>query len=320
METNGLRKSFSKLTQIIDFPDLLDIQLQSFKSFLQDEFKPEDRKPQGLQAVFENIFPIVDSRENFCLEFSEYYVEKPKYDIYECQERGVTFSVPLKAKLKLSIKDDYGDGKDFVDTIEQVMYLGNIPYMTHRGTFIINGAERIIVSQLHRSPGVFFDEQIHPNGTKLFSARIIPLRGSWVEFTTDINDVMFVYIDRRKKFPVTTLLRALGYSTDRDLLNLFDLVEEVKVKDRNIKKYIGRTSVADIIDTETGELILEKDGELTEEVLSEIKKIKIDTIKFLKPDGLVGPEVISNTLKGCVEIRRGSARDDLSTSAVRGSS
>ncbi len=293
---NG-RISFSTLKQVIDFPDLLDIQLQSFKEFLQDDIRPEKRKNQGLQSVFNNVFPIVDSRENFYLEFVEYYVEKPKYDVVECQERGVTYSVPLKAKLKLSMKDEYSDSKEFVDTIEQVVYLGNIPYMTHRGTFIINGAERIVVSQLHRSPGVFFDELTHPNGTKLYSARIIPLRGSWVEFTTDINDVMYVYIDRRKKFPVTTLLRALGFSSDNDLLDIFDLVEEVEVSDPNIKKFVGRLSIADVINKETGELLLEKDAELTEEALEQISTSNIDRLKLLKHDGASGPEVISNTLR-----------------------
>lgn len=296
MQNNG-RVSFSKLTQVIDLPDLLDVQLKSFREFLQDDVPAEKRKDLGLHSVFTNIFPIMDSRENFCLEFAEYYIEKPKYDVYECQERGVTYSVPLKAKLKLSIKDESGDGKDFSDTIEQVVYLGNIPYMTDRGTFIINGAERIVVSQLHRSPGVFFDELTHPNGTKLYSARIIPLRGSWVEFTTDINDVLYVYIDRRKKFPVTTLLRALGYSSDDDLLKLFDLVETVKVKGSEFKKAVGRTSVADVIDKETGELLLEKDAEMTEESADLIKKSGIESVKFLKPDGFLGPEVISNTLK-----------------------
>jgi len=296
MQNNG-RESFAKLKTVIDLPDLLDVQLKSFKQFLQDDLGPDNRKNQGLESVFKNIFPIVDSRENFCLEFVEYYIEKPKYGLVECQERGVTYSVPLKAKLKLSIKDQYGDSKDFVDTIEQVVYLGNIPYMTNRGTFIINGAERIVVSQLHRSPGVFFDQMLHPNGTKIYSARIIPLRGSWVEFTTDINDVMFVYIDRRKKFPVTTLLRALGYSTDSDLLKLFDLIEEVKVKGSAFSKAIGKVSIADVIDMETGELLLEKEAELTEEAVAQIKEAGIKSIKFLKPDGFMGPEVITNTLK-----------------------
>ncbi|MFQ6113722.1 MAG: DNA-directed RNA polymerase subunit beta [bacterium] len=297
MRNNYKKVSFSRLTQVIDLPDLLDIQLRSFKEFMQDDVPPAKRANKGLQAVFQNIFPIVDSRENFCLDFVEYYIEKPKYDVAECQERGVTYSVPLKAKLRLSVKDEYAESKDYVDTIEQVVYLGNIPYMTHRGTFIINGAERIVVSQLHRSPGVFFDELLHPNGTKIHSARIIPLRGSWVEFTTDINDVMYVYIDRRKKFPVTTLLRALGYSSDKELLELFDLIEEVKVSDSNIDKYIGRTSVIDIIDKETGELLLDKDSQLNEEALQRIKKSDIESLKLLKPDSVLGPEVISNTLR-----------------------
>jgi DNA-directed RNA polymerase subunit beta len=292
---NGKYRSFSKLSSVIDLPDLLDIQLKSFNDFVQAEVDPSKRANKGLQAVFANIFPIYDSRENFCLEFVEYYVEKPKYDVDECQERGVTYSVPLKAKLRLSVKDD-PDGT-YGETTEQVVYLGNIPFMTDRGTFIINGAERIVVSQLHRSPGVFFDELKHPNGTKIFSARIIPLRGSWVEFTTDINDVMYVYIDRRKKFPVTTLLRALGYSTDKDLLQLFDLVEEIKLSDVQIKKLVGRVSIADVVDRETGEVIVEKDSELGEETLDRLKKAKVETLKLLRPDGTFGPEVISNTLK-----------------------
>ncbi|MFQ5602841.1 MAG: DNA-directed RNA polymerase subunit beta [bacterium] len=297
MQNMSSRKSFSKLTQVIDFPDLLDIQIKSFKDFLQADVPPDKRKNEGLHEVFNNVFPILDSRENFCLEYVEYYIEKPKYDIVECQERGVTYAVPLKAKLRLSMKDEYGDGKDFAETVENIVYLGNIPYMTHRGTFIINGAERIIVSQLHRSPGVFFDEMLHPNGTKIFSARIIPLRGSWVEFTTDINDVLYVYIDRRKKFPVTTFLRALGYSTDKDLLNLFNLIDEVSLKSTKVSDLVGRISITDVIDKDTGELLVEKDAELTEESIEQIKKIGLKTIKLLKPDGLAGPEVISNTLR-----------------------
>ncbi len=293
---NHVRQSFSKLTQVIDLPDLLDIQLKSFREFLQDDVPPGNRTGKGLQAVFENIFPIVDSRENFCLEFVDYYVEKPKYDLFECQERGVTYSVPLKAKLKLSVKDEFGESNDFVDTIEQIVYLGNIPYMTNRGTFVINGAERIIVSQLHRSPGVFFDELTHPNGTKLYSARIIPLRGSWVEFTTDINDVLYVYIDRRKKFPVTTLLRALGFSSDKELLDLFNLVDEFKVKDLT-SEHVGRLPIADVIDEETGELLLEKNVELTEEAIAVIKESGLKKVQLLCLESARGPEVINNTLK-----------------------
>ncbi|MFQ5648378.1 MAG: DNA-directed RNA polymerase subunit beta [bacterium] len=296
MQMNG-RVSFSKLRQVIDLPDLLDIQLKSYREFLQDDVRPEERKDKGLHAVFRNVFPIIDSRENFCLEFVDYYVEKPKYDMVECQERGVTYSVPLKAKLKLSVKDEYGDSKEFVDTIEQVVYLGNIPYMTNRGTFIINGAERIVVSQLHRSPGVFFDEMLHPNGTKIFSARIIPLRGSWVEFTTDINDVLYVYIDRRKKFPVTTLLRALGYSSDKELLDLFDLAEEVSVKSKDFAKAVGQLSIDDVINKETGELLVEKNSQLTEEAVAAIKETDIKTVLLMKSQGAWSPEVISNTLR-----------------------
>jgi DNA-directed RNA polymerase subunit beta len=295
MFQNLERRSFSRLNAVIDLPDLLDIQLKSFNDFMQAEVDPAKRANKGMQAVFTSIFPIYDSRENFCLEFVEYYLEKPKYDVDECQERGVTYSVPLKAKLRLSVKDE--ESGSYGETTEQVVYLGNIPYMTNRGTFIINGAERIVVSQLHRSPGVFFDELKHPNGTKMFAARIIPLRGSWVEFTTDINDVMYVYIDRRKKFPVTTLLRALGYSTDRDLLQLFDLVEEVELTGAQAKKALGRLSIADVVDRETGEILLEKDIEITEEILDRLKKSKIDSLRLLRASSAADPEVISNTLR-----------------------
>jgi DNA-directed RNA polymerase subunit beta len=295
MFQNLERRSFSRLNAVIDLPDLLDIQLRSFFDFMQAEIDPAKRANKGMQGVFTSIFPIYDSRENFCLEFVEYYIEKPKYDVDECQERGVTYSVPLKAKLRLSVKDE--ESGAFGEATEQVVYLGNIPYMTNRGTFIINGAERIVVSQLHRSPGVFFDELKHPNGTKMFAARIIPLRGSWVEFTTDINDVMYVYIDRRKKFPVTTLLRALGYSTDRDLLQLFDLVEEIELTGAQAKKGLGRQSIADVVDRDTGEILLEKDIEITEEILDRLKKAKIDSLRLLRSSSATDPEVISNTLR-----------------------
>ncbi len=292
---NGKRISFSTLNSVIDLPDLLDIQLKSFNEFLQIDVEPGKRANKGMHAVFKGIFPIYDSRENFCLDFVEFYIEKPKYDMDECQERGVTYSVPLKAKLRLSVKDE--ETGNFGETTEQVVYLGNIPYMTTRGTFIINGAERIVVSQLHRSPGVFFDELKHPNGSKIFSARIIPLRGSWVEFMTDISDVMYVYIDRRKKFPVTTLLRALGFSTDKELLQLFDLVEEVKLSDSKIKQYLGRNSISDVVDRETGEVLLEKDSELTEDAIDRLKAAKVPVLRLLKQDSAFGPEVISNTLR-----------------------
>ena len=291
------RLSFSKIKKVAELPDLLNIQLESFDEFIQQKVDPEKRQNQGLQAVFNSIFPIIDSRENFILEFVSYYLEKPKYNLKECQDRGSTFSAPLKAKLRLSMKDPDSDTEEIVDTIEQVVYLGNIPIMTNRGTFIINGAERIIVSQLHRSPGVFFDQKKHPNGTKIYSARIIPLRGSWLEFLTDINDVMYVYIDRRKKFPVTTLLRALGYGTDQKLYELFDMSEEVKVNSPEIDSYFDHIILLDVIDYETGEILIEKDSLLDKESLERIKNTRIESIKFLKSNSQFSPEVINNTMR-----------------------
>src|SRR2546427_200014 len=240
-------------------------------------------------------FPITDARENYLLEFVEYYVEKPKYSVVECQERGLTFAVPLKAKLRLSSKSE--DGKSYVDTIEQEVYLGNLPVMTHRGTYIINGAERVVVNQLHRSPGVFFDESIHPNGLSIYSARIIPFRGSWVEFTTDISNVMYVYIDRKKKFPVTTLLRALGYSSDDEILQLFNLVEEVDPHKVNLKEYLGRIVCSDVVDKKTGEIFINKDTQFTEDVLKKVKKSDIKKIRFLKQEGAGESSVIANTIQ-----------------------
>ncbi|MBN1155587.1 DNA-directed RNA polymerase subunit beta [candidate division KSB1 bacterium] len=292
------RKSFSKIKDAAELPDLLDIQLKSFEDFLQMNVSPDKRKNEGLEAVFHSIFPIEDSKENFILEYVSYFLDKPKHDIKECQDRGVTFAVPLKAKLRLSMRDPDSESEEYTDTIEQVVYLGNIPMMTERGTFIINGAERIIVSQLHRSPGVFFDELTHPNGTKVYSARIIPLRGAWVEFTTDINDVMYVLIDRRKKFPVTTLLRVLSYSSNEDILNLFDLVEEKSIFDDEV---INHYCALDVIDVDTGEILIEKDSVVTDEALKRLRELnddnKIDKIYVLKYDASTGPDIISNTLR-----------------------
>ena len=290
---NG-RISFSKIPQIIDYPDLLNVQLESWENFLQIHCPPEKRQNKGLQQIFLLSFPITDARENYILEFVEYYVEKPKYKIVECQERGLTYAAPLKAKLRLSTKSE--DGKSYMDTIEQEVYLGNLPMMTHRGTFIINGAERVVVSQLHRSPGVFFDETMHPNGMPIYTARIIPFRGSWVEFTTDISNVMYVYIDRKKKFPVTTLLRALGYSSDDEILMLFNLVEEVDPHKVNLKDYIGRVVCSDVIDKKTGEIFISKDSSFTEEMMKKVKKLEIKKIRFLKYDGNGESSVIANTI------------------------
>ncbi len=291
--TNG-RISFSRIPSVIETPDLLNVQIDSFNKFLQSDVPPHRRKKLGLHQVFEMNFPITDARENFLLEFAEYYVEKPKYSVVECQERGLTFSVPLKAKLRLSSKRE--GSQEFTDTIEQEVYLGNLPAMTARGTFIINGAERVVVSQLHRSPGVFFGESVHPNGTLMYSARIIPFRGSWVEFSTDINNVMYAYIDRKKKFPVTTLLRALGYSSDDELLDLFALVEEVDVNKINLKDYLGRTICSDVFDKKTGEIFINKDAKLTEEHIKQIKKAEIRKIRFRKSDATEEQSVIANTI------------------------
>ncbi len=291
--TNG-RISFVSAPTVVDIPDLLNVQLDSFNKFLQADVAPHRRKKIGLQQVFEMNFPITDARGNFLLEFVEYYVEKPKYSVVECQERGLTYAVPLKAKLRLSAKKE--GSKEYSDTVEQKVYLGDLPAMTYRGTFIINGAERVIVSQLHRSPGVFFGESVHPNGTIMYSARIIPFRGSWVEFTTDINNVMYVYIDRKKKFPVTTLLRALGYSSDDEILELFQLVEEADAQKVNLREYIGRTICSDVFDKKTGEIFINKDAKLTEEHVKQVKKADVKKVRFLRADGSEHASVITNTI------------------------
>jgi DNA-directed RNA polymerase subunit beta len=288
------RQSFATIQEVVEYPDLLNVQIESFEHFLQEKVSPSKRKNKGLQQVFLQNFPITDTRENYLLEFVEYYVEKPKYTVRECQERGLTFAVPLKAKLRLSAKGENGEG--YTDTIEEVVYLGNLPYMTERGTFIINGAERVIVSQLHRSPGVFFSESTHPNGTPIYSARIIPFRGSWVEFATDINNVMYAYIDRKKKFPVTTLLRALGYSSDDEIMELFGLVEEVKVADVDLKEYVGRIICGDVVDRKTGEIFINKDTQVTDELIKKIKKAEIKKIRFLKQEEPGTRSVIANTI------------------------
>ena len=294
-----------------DYPDFLDIQVKSFKDFFQIETNPDNRLDEGLYKVFRENFPITDARNNFELEFLDYYIDPPRYSIEECIERGLTYSVPLKAKMKLSCKDP--DNEDF-QTIEQHVYLGMIPYMTPKGTFVINGAERVVVSQLHRSPGVFFGTQFHSNGTQLYSARIIPFKGSWMEFTTDINNVMYAYIDRKKKLPITTLLRAIGFESDKDILDIFELAEEVKVTRNNLKKVLGKQLAArvvetwteDFVDEDTGEVVsmertdvvIERDVELTEEHIEKILELDIKSIliKAEDKDG-IDYSVIYNTLK-----------------------
>ncbi len=281
--TDKPRVNFASVKNPLPFPDFLEVQLKSFKDFLQLDTPPEQRKNQGLYKVFAENFPITDTRNNFVLEFLDYYIDPPRYSIDECLERGLTYSVPLKAKLKLYCTDP--DHEDFDTTIENV-FLGPIPYMTEQGTFVINGAERVVVSQLHRSPGVFFGNSVHANGTKLYSARIIPFRGSWIEFATDINNVMYAYIDRKKKLPVTTLLRAIGFESDKKIIEIFDLAEEIKVTRANLIKVIGRklagrvmiSTTEDFADPDTGEVTTVERNQIVVERGQEISEDNIDAI------------------------------------------
>jgi len=269
--------SFSNLEEVVNIPDLLGLQVNSMEAFLQEEVLPEKRENIGLEAVFRNIFPIEDNHKNYVLEYKYYYLGIPRYTVKEVLERRITYSVPLKVKFVLHITDE-NDRSKYIQSIEQDVFFGNIPYMTNSGTFIINGAERVIVSQLQRSPGVFFDQNLHPNGTKIFQARIIPFRGSWVDFTTDIYDCIYAIIDRRRKFPATLLLRAIGYSTDLDIFSAFGLVEEYKLNSQAIDKVI----IDDIIDEKTGEILIEKDTIITNQEVKLLKKHKIKSIHSFK--------------------------------------
>jgi len=288
------RITFSRSDKNPAYPDLLDMQLQSFDDFLQENTPPSRRKNIGLQATFTSNFPIEDAAGIYQLEFIEYNIEKPKLSEEECRERELTFAKPLKAKLRLSSRADKGS-EDYIDSIEQEVYLGTIPVMTNRGTFIINGAERVVVTQIHRSPGVFFDDAMHPNGTRIYSARVIPFKGSWLEFITDINDIMYAYIDRKKKFPVTTLLRALGFSTDEQLLNLFELAIDVKQKDLS-EEHIGRRIASDVVDLNTGEIIAERDAIITEELYKDIQETEVSTLKLFSYTDPNDEPVIAKTL------------------------
>ena len=305
------RLNFASATDIPDYPDFLDIQIKSFGDFFQLETKSDERTDEGLFNTFMENFPISDSRNQFVLEFLDYFVDPPRYSIQECIERGLTYSVPLKARLKLYCTDE--EHEDF-ETIVQDVYLGVIPYMTPSGTFIINGAERVVVSQLHRSPGVFFGQSFHANGTKLYSARVIPFKGSWIEFATDINSVMYAYIDRKKKLPVTTLLRAIGFERDKDILEIFDLAEEVKVSKSGLKKCIGRKLAArvlnswfeDFVDEDTGEvvsierneIVLDRDIIIDKDNIEEILETNTKTILLHKIDGQLSDyAIIHNTLQ-----------------------
>ena len=305
------RINFASIDNRVDYPDFLDIQLISFQSFFQTGTTLEERRNEGLYKTFTELFPITDSRNNFVLEFIDYLVDPPRYSIEECIQRGLTFKVPLKVKLKLYCTDP--EHEDF-ETIIQDVYFGNIPFMTPKGTFVINGAERVVVSQLHRSPGVFFGQSFHSNGTKLYSARVIPFKGSWIEFTTDINNVMYAYIDRKKKLPVTTLLRAIGYESDRDILEIFNLADEVKVTKSGLKRIVGRSLAArvlkswvdDFVDEDTGELvpiernevILERDTVIENSHILEIVNSGSETILLHKDGEKVGDHsIIHNTLQ-----------------------
>ena len=288
------RVTFSTNRVETEYPDLLNVQLASYRDFLQEDVKPEERQNKGLDMAFRANFPIEDSSSIFQLEYIDYSIDKPKYSEGECRERELTYAKPLKAKLRLSSKADK-DSEDYIESIEQDVYLGNIPAMTPRGTFIINGAERVIVSQLHRSPGVFFDDAMHPNGTRIYTARIIPFRGSWIEFTTDIHDVMFAYIDRKKKFPVTTLLRAIGFSSDEEILNLFELAEDIDPADMNEDK-LARRIASDVIDLETGEIIATRDMIVNEELLEKMKSTSITPVRLFKYSDPTEEPVIAKTL------------------------
>ena len=305
------RVNFASIKNPMPYPDFLEVQLKSYKDFLQLDTPPELRKNDGLYKVFSENFPIADTRNNFVLEFLDYYIDPPRYTIEECLERGLTYSVPLKAKLKLYCTDP--DHEDF-DTVVQDVFLGAIPYMTPNGTFVINGAERVVVSQLHRSPGVFFGSSIHANGTQLYSARIIPFKGSWIEFATDINNVMYAYIDRKKKLPVTTLLRAIGFETDKDILEIFNLAEEVKVTKANLKKHMGQKlaarvlkswvedfvdeDTAEVVSIERNEVILDRESVLDEENVEMILDSGVATILLHKEEGQSSDySIIFNTLQ-----------------------
>ncbi|WP_299103080.1 DNA-directed RNA polymerase subunit beta [uncultured Winogradskyella sp.] len=305
------RINFSSIVNRTDYPDFLDIQIKSFQDFFQLETKSEERGTEGLYNTFMENFPITDTRNQFVLEFLDYFIDPPRYSIEECIERGLTYSVPLKARLKLYCTDP--EHEDF-ETIVQDVYLGTIPYMTPSGTFCINGAERVVVSQLHRSPGVFFSQSFHANGTKLYSARVIPFKGSWIEFATDINQVMYAYIDRKKKLPVTTLFRAIGFERDKDILEIFDLAEEVKVSKSGLKKVIGRKLAArvlntwheDFVDEDTGEvvsierneIVLDRDTIIDKDNIEEILEAEVKTILLHKESAQQGDyAIIHNTLQ-----------------------
>ena len=289
------RLTFEKTKSEIEFPDLLGVQIEAFQSFIQENVPEDERENLGLQEVFTNVFPLEDPHRNYVFEYKSYFLGLAKYTPEECMDRGLTYSVPLKVRLVLHITNE-DDRSKYDQSIEQEVYFGNIPMMTKKGTFVINGAERVIVSQLQRSPGVFFDQSIHPNGTKLYQGRIIPFRGSWVDFTTDINDCIFCIIDRRRKFPVTMLLRTLGYSTNADIFKAFNCTQELKINSKDIDSAIGSTVVEDIIDHQTGEIFMEGGSELDEKGIDDLKKAKIKSIEIVNPNKDFHSMMLLNTM------------------------
>ena len=311
MTNNKLRTNFSSTKSVNVETDFLDIQIKSFQDFFQLETKSDERVEEGLFNTFKENFPITDARNQFVLEFLDYFVDPPRYSMQECIQRGLSYSVPLKARLKLYCTD--AEHEDF-ETIVQDVFLGSIPYMTPSGTFIINGAERVVVSQLHRSPGVFFGQSFHANGTKLYSARVIPFKGSWIEFATDINNVMYAYIDRKKKLPVTTLFRAIGYQGDKEILEIFDLAEEIKVSKAGLKKALNRKLAArvlrtwheDFVDEDTGEvisierneIIIDRDTVIEKDHIEQILDADVKTVLIHKEDAQNSDyAIIYNTLQ-----------------------
>ena len=292
----NIRHNFEKIKTTTEFPDLLDLQVGSFHDFLQEGVKPKEREMFGLHEAFASIFPLQDNHENYILEYKSYTIGKPRYSPSECSDRGITFNVPLTVQLRLKITDEK-DKKKFAQVIDQDVYFGNMPYMTDKGTFIINGAERTVVTQLQRSPGAFFDQKFHPNGAKLYNARIIPIRGSWIDFTTDINDVLFTIIDRKRKFPATLLLRSLGFSSDEDIYNAFGLIQDLnpsKIDEDKLSHYVV---IEDIIDHETGELFVESGKELNESIVKTLKKNKAKSIKVVDVRNNIDSMMLHNTIQ-----------------------
>ena len=288
------RKSFGKIKEVVAMPNLLEVQIESYRSFLQLETHPQKRQRRGLHLVFESIFPISDAQNIYTLEYADYSIGNPRYSVEECRERGMTFAAPLRATLRLVTRDKDSPEKPVKDVVEQSVFLGELPLMTDQGTFVINGAERVVVSQLHRSPGVFFDETMHPNGKRLFSARILPSKGPWLEFSMDINDIMYVHIDRRRKLPVTLLLRALGFSSDGEVLSLFREQVQEEVGEELIGRFLAE---GDVVNRDTGEVIVEGFGEITEEVLEGLTDSGITTVNLLAGPDANDPGVLENTLK-----------------------